>query len=81
MLVAFNLGSLININVAACQANPVMVSQKHCFAIQERCDLVKVAVETVAKRIPVIAATGSQSLAETVELTEQRREPASMRCS
>jgi 4-hydroxy-tetrahydrodipicolinate synthase len=41
------------------------------LTIQERCDLVKVAVETVAKRIPVIAATGSQSLAETVELTEQ----------
>jgi len=41
------------------------------LTIQERCDLVKVAVETVAKRIPVVAATGSQSLAETVELTEQ----------
>src|SRR5260370_18500416 len=35
----------------------------------ERCQLAKVAVETVAKRIPVVAATGSQSLAETVEIT------------
>ena len=39
------------------------------LTIGERCELVKVAVETVAQRIPVVAATGSQSLAETVELT------------
>lgn len=35
----------------------------------ERTELVKVAVEVIAKRIPVVAATGSQSLAETVEIT------------
>ena len=40
------------------------------LTIQERCELVQVAVETIAKRIPVVAATGSQSLAETTELTE-----------
>jgi len=39
------------------------------LTIDERAELVKVAVETVAKRIPVVAATGSQSFAETVELT------------
>lgn len=39
------------------------------LTIEERSELVKVAVETVAKRIPVVAATGSQSLAETLELT------------
>src|SRR5438128_12302562 len=39
------------------------------LTIEERCELVKVAVETVAQRIPVVAATGSQSLAETTELT------------
>src|SRR5437660_682599 len=39
------------------------------LTIEERCDLVKVAVKTVAQRIPVVAATGSQSLAETAELT------------
>src|SRR5438876_1815758 len=39
------------------------------LTIAERCELVKVAVETVAQRIPVVAATGSQSLAETTELT------------
>jgi len=38
---------------------------------QERCELVKVAVETVARRIPVVAATGSQSVTETTELTER----------
>src|SRR5438876_879139 len=39
------------------------------LTIAERCELVKVAVKTVAQRIPVVAATGSQSLAETTELT------------
>src|SRR5437867_7299497 len=39
------------------------------LTIEERCELVKIAVETVAQRIPVVAATGSQSLAETTELT------------
>ena len=39
------------------------------LTVEERAELVRVAVETVARRIPVVAATGSQSLAETVELT------------
>ena len=39
------------------------------LTIDERAELVRVAVETVAKRLPVVAATGSQSLAETLELT------------
>ena len=39
------------------------------LTVAERCALVKVAVETVAGRIPVVAATGSQSYAETMELT------------
>jgi 4-hydroxy-tetrahydrodipicolinate synthase len=39
------------------------------LTVDERCDLVKVAIETVAKRIPVVAATGSQSLTETMEIT------------
>jgi 4-hydroxy-tetrahydrodipicolinate synthase len=37
----------------------------------ERTELVRVSVEVVAKRVPVVAATGSQSFAETVELTKQ----------
>ena len=44
------------------------------LTIEERCDLVNVAVQTVAKRIPVVAATGSQSLAETIELTHRAEE-------
>jgi len=39
------------------------------LTIEERCELVKIAVQTVAKRIPVVAATGSQSVPETTELT------------
>ena len=41
------------------------------LTVGERSDLVKAAVETVGGRIPVVAATGSQSYAETVELTER----------
>ena len=39
------------------------------LTVDERCELVKVAVQTVARRIPVVAGTGSQSLAETIEIT------------
>src|SRR3984957_13667349 len=35
----------------------------------ERTELVKVAVQVIGKRIPVVAATGSQSFAETIEMT------------
>ncbi|HUF72256.1 MAG TPA: 4-hydroxy-tetrahydrodipicolinate synthase [Gammaproteobacteria bacterium] len=40
------------------------------LTVEERNRLVTLAVETVGKRIPVVAATGSQSLAETRTLTE-----------
>src|SRR5260370_28958359 len=39
------------------------------LTVEERCDLVKVAVETSSNRVPVVAATGSQSFTETAELT------------
>ena len=39
------------------------------LTIDERAELVRVAVQTVDHHIPVVAATGSQSLAETLELT------------
>src|SRR6266851_8158974 len=39
------------------------------LTIDERSELVNVAVKTVAGRIPVVAATGSQSHKETTELT------------
>lgn len=41
------------------------------LTMEERARLVTVAVEVAAGRIPVVAATGSQSHAETVWLTEQ----------
>ena len=40
------------------------------LTIEERNRLVDVAVEAAARRVPVVAATGSQSLAETRRLTE-----------
>jgi len=40
------------------------------LAIDERNRLVDIAVEVAAKRVPVVAATGSQSLRETRQLTE-----------
>lgn len=40
------------------------------LTVDERNQLVRVAVDTVAARVPVVAATGSQSHAETVALTE-----------
>src|SRR5204863_6255066 len=39
------------------------------LTVDERNDLLRVAVRTAARRITVVAATGSQSLAETIELT------------
>ena len=41
------------------------------LTVAERSDLVRAAVETAAGRIQVVAATGSQSYAETLELTVQ----------
>lgn len=39
------------------------------LTVAERGQLLKTAVEVIARRIPVVAATGSQSLAETLEIT------------
>jgi 4-hydroxy-tetrahydrodipicolinate synthase len=39
------------------------------LTVEERVELVRVAVSTVLGRVPVVAATGSQSHADTVELT------------
>ena len=40
------------------------------LSIEERNQLVDLALSVAAKRVPVVAATGSQSLAETAKLTE-----------
>src|SRR2546421_13084620 len=44
------------------------------LTVEERAELVGVAVETAARRIPVVAATGSQSLAEPFQLTARAEE-------
>lgn len=44
-------------------------SEPSSLTLEERNQLLNVAVRTVSRRIPVVAATGSQSYAETVELT------------
>jgi len=41
------------------------------LSVAERVELVKTAVDAAARRVPVVAATGSQSYAETLEITEQ----------
>lgn len=38
-------------------------------SVEEHCELIKIAVEHTAKRIPVIAGTGGNSTAEAIELT------------
>src|SRR5215204_2286522 len=64
-LVAFQIGNGSHgILVNGTTAEPSTLS------IDERNRLVDVAVETTAKRVPVVAATGSQSLRETTQLTE-----------
>ena len=40
------------------------------LTLEERNRLVDIAIEVVKKRVPVVAATGSQSLADTLILTE-----------
>ncbi len=46
-------------------------SEPSSLTVDERCQLVEVAVKTAHGRIPVVAATGSQSYAETIELTSR----------
>jgi 4-hydroxy-tetrahydrodipicolinate synthase len=38
-------------------------------SVEEHCELIKIAVEHTAKRIPIIAGTGGNSTAEAIELT------------
>jgi len=43
-------------------------------SVEEHCELVKVTVEHVAKRIPVIAGTGGNSTTEAIELTRYAKQ-------
>jgi 4-hydroxy-tetrahydrodipicolinate synthase len=42
--------------------------------VEEHCELIKVAVEHTAKRIPIIAGTGGNSTVEAIELTRYAKE-------
>jgi len=42
--------------------------------VEEHCQLIKIAVEHTAKRIPVIAGTGGNSTSEAIELTEYAKQ-------
>ena len=42
-------------------------------SVEEHCELIKVAVDHTAKRIPIIAGTGGNSTAEAIELTDYAR--------
>ena len=42
--------------------------------VEEHCELIKVAVDQAAKRIPIIAGTGGNSTAEAIELTRYAHE-------
>ncbi|MFC7518572.1 4-hydroxy-tetrahydrodipicolinate synthase [Herbaspirillum sp. GCM10030257] len=43
-------------------------------SVEEHCELIKVAVEHTAKRIPIIAGTGGNSTTEAIELTRYAKE-------
>jgi len=43
-------------------------------SVKEHCELIKVAVEHTAKRIPVIAGTGGNSTSEAIELTQYAKD-------
>lgn len=43
-------------------------------SVEEHCELVRVAVEHAAKRIPIIAGTGGNSTSEAIELTQFAKE-------
>ena len=43
-------------------------------SVEEHCELIRVAVEHTAKRIPIIAGTGGNSTAEAIKLTECAKE-------
>jgi 4-hydroxy-tetrahydrodipicolinate synthase len=43
-------------------------------SVEEHCELIKIAVEHTAKRIPIIAGTGGNSTTEAIELTRYAKE-------
>ena len=70
------LRSLIDFHVTEGTDGIVIVGtsgESPTVSYEEHCELIKVAVEHAAGRIPVIAGTGANSTAEAIELTEYAR--------
>ena len=70
------LRSLIDFHVAEGTDGIVIVGtsgESPTVSYEEHCQLIQVAVEHAAGRIPVIAGTGANSTAEAIELTEYAR--------
>ncbi len=70
------LRSLIDFHVAEGTDGIVIVGtsgESPTVSYEEHCELIRIAVEHAAGRIPVIAGTGANSTAEAIELTEFAR--------
>jgi 4-hydroxy-tetrahydrodipicolinate synthase len=68
-----SLRSLLDWHVAEGSDGIVIVGtsgESPTVSVQEHCELIRVAVEHIAGRIPVIAGTGGNSTIEAIELTE-----------
>lgn len=69
----YNLRKLIDWHIAAGTNGIVIVGttgESPTVSVDEHKELIKITVEHVAKRIPVIAGTGGNSTSEVIELTE-----------
>ena len=67
------LRSLLDWHVAEGSDGIVIVGtsgESPTVSVEEHCELIRVAVEQIAGRIPVIAGTGGNSTAEAIELTQ-----------
>jgi 4-hydroxy-tetrahydrodipicolinate synthase len=67
------LRKLIDWHIAEATDGIVIVGttgESPTVSMEEHCELIKVAVEHAAKRIPIIAGTGGNSTSEAIELTE-----------
>jgi 4-hydroxy-tetrahydrodipicolinate synthase len=71
-----DLRKLIDWHISAGTDGIVIVGttgESPTVSVEEHCELIQVAVEHVAKRIPVIAGTGGNSTAEAIDLTHFAR--------
>lgn len=72
-----SLKSLIEWHIAEGTNGIVIVGttgESATVSVEEHCALIKFAVDTAAKRIPIIAGTGGNSTAEAIELTKYAKQ-------